>query len=245
MTTQELPIMPKTYKYEKVAAAIRDFIGSSLSPFDALPSERELMAQYGVSRMTVRQAIAILADEGLVYNVHGSGTYVGSSDLVYKTPKLTSFSEDMANRGYKATSRILALSREHADEGIARSLGIPPGSECTHIRRLRLADNKPMAMEDVYLPRTVLDIEHFQLGESLYQQLSAGGHDIVRADQEIKAITLDADSARLLDVAPNAAALLVTRVGSTRKGHLIEFARTIYRSDRYTFQLAVTREPEK
>ncbi len=243
MTEQEQLNMPRTYKYEKVAVAIRDFIGSSLSPFDALPSERELMAQYGVSRMTVRQAIAILADEGLVYNVHGSGTYVGSSDLVYKTPKLTSFTEDMANRGFTASSRILALSRDQADEGIARSLGIPSGSECTHIRRLRLADNKPMAIEDVYLPRTVLDIEQFQLGESLYQQLSAGGHDIVRADQEIKAVTLDADSARLLDVAPNAAALLVTRVGSSRKGHLIEFARTIYLSDRYTFQRADTREP--
>ena len=233
------------HKYETVAAGIRATIAASLAPHDVLPSERELMTVYGVSRMTVRQAIASLAEEGRVYNIHGSGTYVGSADLFLKTPKLTSFTEDMTSRGYTASSRVLALSSVRATDEIARSLTVPVGSECTHLRRLRLADDNPMAIEDVYLPRGILGLEDFNLTESLYSQLDRAGHGLYRAEQEIQAITLDAEQAGLLEVEPGTAALAVTRVSSSRRGQLIEFGRTIYRADRYTFQLAVTRESDK
>lgn len=230
------------HKYETVATGIREIISQSLVPHDALPSERELMAMYGVSRMTVRAAIAKLIDEGRVYNVHGSGTYVGSIDLFSKTPKLTSFTEDMTSRGYAASSRPLALSRIEANEDIAGRLGVPVGTECTHLRRLRLADNNPMAIEDVYLPHTVLEIEHLHLDQSLYAQLAEAGHDVYRAEQEIQAITLNDEDSRLLAVPGGSAALRVERVSSSRRGQLIEFASTIYRADRYTFHIAVTRD---
>ena len=233
------------HKYETVAAGIRDTIAASLRPHDALPSERDLMSVYGVSRMTVRRAIAKLVDEGRVYNIHGSGTYVGSTDLFLKTPKLTSFTEDMMSRGFAASSRVLALTSVRATGEIARSLNISVESECTHIRRLRLADENPMAIEDVYLPREVLALEDFKLAESLYSQLDHAGHELHRAEQEIQAITLDDEQSRLLGVDPGTAALSVTRVSSSRRGQLIEYARTIYRADRYTFQLAVTKESEK
>ncbi|AMB58001.1 GntR family transcriptional regulator [Microterricola viridarii] len=230
------------HKYETVASGIREIIDASLVAHDALPSERELMSRYSVSRMTVRAAIAKLADEGLVYNVHGSGTYVGSKDLFLKTPKLTSFTEDMTSRGYVASSRPLALSRIDADEEIARHLGVPVDTECTHLRRLRLADNNPMAIEDVYLPRTVLEIEHLHLDQSLYEQLTEAGHEVYRAEQEIQAITLSEEDSRILGVPSGSAALSVERVSSSRRGQLIEFARTIYRADRYSFHIAVTRD---
>jgi GntR family transcriptional regulator len=230
------------HKYEIVAAGVRGIISQSLAPHDALPSERELMAMYGVSRMTVRAAIARLVDEGRVYNVHGSGTYVGSIDLFAKTPKLTSFTEDMTSRGYVPSSRVLALSRMEADQDVAMRLGIPVATECTYLRRLRLADNNPMAIEDVYLPRAVLDIEHLHLDQSLYAQLARSGHEVYRAEQEIQAITLNKEDSRLLAVPVGSAALRVERVSSSRRGQLIEFARTIYRADRYNFHIAVTRD---
>lgn len=122
------------HKYETVAAGIRGTIAASLAPHDAVPPERELVAIYGVSRMTVRQAIAKLVDEGRVYNIHGSGTYVGSADLFLKSLKLTSFTEDMMSRGYAASSRVLMLTSEPANAEIARLLNIPIEHECTHIR---------------------------------------------------------------------------------------------------------------
>lgn len=230
------------HKYETVANGIREIISHSLTPHDGLPSERELMATYGVSRMTVRAAIARLVDEGLVYNVQGAGTYVGSIDLFSKTPKLTSFTEDMASRGYMASSRALAVSRIEADASVAARLGIAVGAECTYLRRLRLADNSPMAIEDVFVPRTVLELEHVQLDRSLYEQLARSGHEVFRAEQEIQAIKLSDEDSQLLEVPGGSAALRVQRVSSSRRGQLIEFARTIYRSDRYSFNLAVTRE---
>jgi GntR family transcriptional regulator len=216
-----------------------------MAPHDALPSERDLMAVYGVSRMTVRQAISRLVEEGRVYNVHGSGTYVGSADIFSKTPKLTSFTEDMISRGYSPSSRVLELARAKTPEDVARALGITVESETTHIRRLRLADGNPIAIEDVYLPGDVLDIESFDLSSYLYEQLRATGDEGYRAAQEIKAITLGEEDSRLLDVPPGSAALAVSRVSSSRRGQLIEYARTTYRGDRYSFQLAVTRDAEK
>ncbi|WP_341933529.1 GntR family transcriptional regulator [Microbacterium sp. LWO14-1.2] len=230
------------HKYEEVAASIRESIAQSMSPHDALASERELMAIHGVSRMTVRKAIATLVDEGRVYNVHGSGTYVGSADIFSKTPKLTSFTEDMISRGSVPSSRVLELARVDAPDAVAAALGLAAGAEVTHIRRLRLADDVPIAIEDVYVPVSVLAIESLNLGASLYEQLREAGHDVFRAEQEIKAITLTDQESQLLEVPAAEAALAVTRVSSSRRGQLIEFARTIYRSDRYTFQLAVTRD---
>ncbi|MEN0022415.1 MAG: GntR family transcriptional regulator [Microbacterium sp.] len=230
------------HKYEEVAASIRESIAQSMSPHDALASERELMAIHGVSRMTVRKAIATLVDEGRVYNVHGSGTYVGSADIFSKTPKLTSFTEDMISRGSVPSSRVLELARVDAPDAVAAALGLAAGDEVTHIRRLRLADDVPIAIEDVYVPVSVLAIESLNLGASLYEQLREAGHDVFRAEQEIKAITLTEQESQLLEVPAAEAALAVTRVSSSRRGQLIEFARTIYRSDRYTFQLAVTRD---
>lgn len=230
------------HKYEEVAASIRESIAQSMAPHDALASERELMVIHGVSRMTVRKAIATLVDEGRVYNVHGSGTYVGSADIFSKTPKLTSFTEDMISRGAVPSSRVLELARIDAPDGVAAALGLSPAAQTTHIRRLRLADDVPIAIEDVYVPVSVLEIESLNLGASLYEQLRNAGHDVYRAEQEIKAITLSPQESQLLEVAPGEAALSVTRVSSSRRGQLIEFARTTYRADRYTFQLAVTRD---
>ncbi len=233
------------HKYEEVAAAIRAMIASSLGAHDALPSERELMELHRVSRVTVRAAIARLIDEGLVYNIHGSGTYVGSREIFSKSPKLTSFTEDMMSRGFTASSRVLAAYVVDADEELGRKLAIDVGAPCTVLRRLRLADGMPMAIEEVFIPRSILDLDQLRLGKSLYAQLATLGHEIIRSEQEITATELDDDQCTLLEVPTGSAALCVLRVSSSRQGRLIEFARDIYRADRYSFRLAVTRDESK
>lgn len=230
------------HKYATVAEGIRATIAASLSPHDALPSERDLMEVYGVSRMTVRAAIARLIDEGLVYNVHGSGTYVGSRDIFSKSPRLTSFTEDMASRGFTASSRVLAAAVVQADEDTARRLAIPTGTDCTSLKRLRLADDIPIAIEEVWLPASLLPLDNLDLGASLYAHLATRGYEVIRAEQEVSAIALDDAQCRLLDVPSGSPALCVTRVSSSFHGKLVEFARDIYRADRYSFHMAVTRD---
>lgn len=237
-----IPAGPRVHKYETVSAGIRQLIETSLKPHDALPSERELMSTYGVSRMTVRAAIAKLHDEGRIYNIHGSGTFVGSMASFTRTRRLTSFTEDMSDRGYVASSKVLAVARVNASADIAKALGIHDGAECSHLRRLRLADGNPMAIEDVYLPESFVPLESLRLDESLYVQLAALGLAVFRAEEDIRAINLNEADSALLEVSPASAALQVERVGSSKKGQLVEFARTIYRADRYNFRFAVTRD---
>lgn len=231
-----------THKYEVVAQGIRETIKSSMAAHEALPSERDLMSIYHVSRMTVRAAIARLIDEGRVYNIHGSGTYVGSRDIFSKSPKLTSFTEDMISRGYAPSARILAAAVISADEEVARRLNLSKGDECTVLKRLRLADHSPIAIEEVVLPARVLPLERLDLGASLYAQLAALGFEVLRAEQEIEAVVLSSDQSELLEVQEGSAALRVTRVSSSRHGQLVEYARDIYRADRYSFHMAVTRD---
>lgn len=211
-------------------------------PHDALPSERDLAEQFKVSRMTVRAAIGKLVSEGRVYNIQGSGTYVGSKDIFSKAPRLTSFTEDMAARGFTPSSKVISARRVAADRLVSQRLGIDEGDQCTHIRRLRLADGDPMAFEDVYIPATVLPLEDFQLSGSLYAQLAQAGYDVFRSEQEVTSVIVEGEEAAFLDVPTGSAALCVTRVSSTHHGKLVEFGRTHYRADRYSFRFAVTRE---
>ncbi len=229
------------HKYEIVADGIMKTITETLSPHQALPSERELVAVYNVSRMTVRAAIAKLIQQGRVYNVQGAGTFVGSMDIS-KTPRLTSFTEDMVSRGFVPSSRVLGAWLTEANTPIARHLGIEPGDECTHLRRLRLASASPMALEDVYVPRSVLDLADLDLGRSLYEQLAEAGLEVYRAEQEIRSVALNNEDSFLLEVSPGTPALCVERVSCSQRGKTIEFAQTLYRSDRYSFHFAITRD---
>jgi GntR family transcriptional regulator len=230
-----------THKYEIVAEGITKTITESLSPNEALPSERELMSVYNVSRMTVRAAIAKLVEQGRVYNVHGAGTFVGSMDIS-KSPRLTSFTEDMVSRGLVPSSRILGAWLDQADNNVAERLGIAPGSDCTRLKRLRLADGHPMALEDVHIPREVLALTDLDLGRSLYEQLEEAGCEIYRATQDIRAVTLDSEDSRLLEVPDGSSALCVERLTCSRRHKPIEFARTLYRADRYSFRFVVMRD---
>ena len=232
------------HKYEVLATDLRSLV-ATMSAHEPLPSERDLMVRYGVSRATVRQAIGRLVDEGRLYNVHGSGTFAGSNDLFTKSPKLTSFTEDMRSRGFEPSSRVLSVSSVRASATTVAMLQLDADEKCTQIRRLRLADGHPMALEEVTIPARFLEVEDFDMTASLYEQFAARDLDVYRAEQEVQAVSADSATADLLGLAAGGACLHVTRVGSTRRGLLVEHGQTWYRGDRYSFQFAVTREHEK
>ncbi len=228
-------------KYELLAETLTERI-AAMMPHQVLPTERELTKEFGVSRMTVRQAIARLVTQGLVYNIQGSGTYVAHPDVVAKTLRLTSFSEDMRQRGLVPASRILAHGAVAASGDIARHLDVPAGQELVAIRRLRLADDKPMALESVLIRSDIADWSRISVWDSLYEQLAAQGVLVTRATQSVDAVNLDHTQARHLDQAVGAAALRVTRVSYSDRGLAVEHAETIYRADRYSFEIVVSRE---
>ena len=227
-------------KYEALAAVLEERI-QSMEAHQALPTEREMLGEFHVSRATVRQAIQLLIQKGLLYNVQGSGTYVANRAVVSKTLHLTGFSEDMRLRGLEPASEVIDLGTATANGEMATKLHVAEGTPLLQIRRLRLADQVPMALEQVFLVASMVNGVELDGRGSLYDQLRENGVTVWRAAQSIDAVNLDAEQAHHLEQAVGAAALRVRRVSFSDRGDAFEYAETIYRGDRYNFDIVVGR----
>jgi GntR family transcriptional regulator len=229
-------------KYEVLREHLRHDIQAGMQPHDALPSERELMARYDVSRMTVREALTRLADEGLVYRVQGSGTFVADPDTITKSLSLTSFSEDIQARRMVPGSRPVLAENIEADVNVAHDLALSPGAPVLHLERVRTADDVPMCLENVWLPLAIVgDGIDLETPDSLYERLEAIGAGPERADQTIRATVVDSRVAKLLGVPAHSPALLVSRVTYDGQGRAVERGNSVYRADRYDFKVSVSR----
>lgn len=208
-----------------------------------LPPERELAEQMGVARQTLRRALEELENEGLLNRRQGAGTFVNPQGWV-KPLLLRSFSEDMRSRGLVPSSAILGTSTQRADAKVALKLKVAPGTPVFEIRRLRLASGEPMAIEWACLPQSRLPgFDPASLAtQSLYEVLERDyGVQIRNAAQEIGATVVTEQEAELLDVAPFSPALLVERQVLALDGEPIEYGKTLYRADRYRFEVNVGR----
>ncbi len=203
----------------------------------ALPSERDLALQLGVSRVTVRQALSLLTAQGLLERRRGSGTFILPKRIEHPLGTLTSFSEDMRARGLTPGARILDFSLNQATPQEAMTLGLGATSRVYRIRRLRTADGAPLAVESSVLPEErvgALSAEGLT-DQSLYALLMLRKLLPVRALRHLRAVNADQAHAALLDVRPGAALLMTERVSWTAQGHPIEMASAHYRGDRYDF----------
>ncbi|MER3400992.1 MAG: hypothetical protein C4313_07660 [Thermoflexus sp.] len=205
-----------------------------------LPSERVLAQWFAVNRLTVRQALRELIAQGYLYARFGRGTFVAARPVHQPLQWLTSFTEDMAARGMKASSRVLAREIRPAPADIAARLGIAPGAEVVRLERLRLADGEPMAIETAFLPHArcpgllAFDFSRCSLYEVLRKHF---GLRLDRAEQVLRAVVLPAREARLLGVSRGAPAFLLERTTFLDSGEAIEFVRSFYRGDRYQFRV--------
>ena len=220
--------------YRQVTAAIRDAItGRQLRPNDALPPERELAELFGVSRITVRKAIRELVGEGVLDTQHGSGTFVRAK-VEKNFAQLNSFSEEMKSRGLVPSSRWLSRSSGNVRPEEALTLRASPGTPVYRFKRVRLADDEPMSIEQTTILASCLasadEVEH-----SLYAALRKTGNHPVRALQRLSALLLNEEQASMLGAAAGAAGLLVERVGFNADGVAIEYSQSFYRGDTYDF----------
>lgn len=220
--------------YQQLQRALREAIEQGeLGPDDALPSERQLATELGISRITVRKAIDGLADEGLLVRRQGSGNFVGSR-IEKNFAKLTSFSEDMRARGRVPSSQWLKRAEGQVTPDEAMRLALSPGASVYRFHRLRFADDEPMALEVCTIAASALpSVDAVQ--DSLYEALERAGNRPVRALQRLRAQLLDKEQARLLQAEPGDAGLVVERVGYLRDGRAIELSRSFYRGDTYDF----------
>jgi GntR family transcriptional regulator len=210
-----------------------------------LPPERELSERFAVARETLRRCLRELEQDGLLERRQGAGTFVSGQPVV-KQLQLMSFSEEMRERGLIPSSEVLSIKPLGADARLASKLKLRPGAPLLELRRLRLADDEPMALETVFLVRERLpefDPEVLRTG-SLYELLMQKfGLQIRSAQQQVQATVLNEEEAELLEVPPFSPSLLVERLVMTSGGEIVEFARSLYRADRYRFEVNVMRAP--
>ncbi len=200
---------------------------------EALPSERDLATALGVSRVTVRNALALLVKDGLLVQRPGAGTYV-SFRFEQPLSKLTGFTEDMLSRGKKPTVKWLDRSSGIASPEEALALRLSPGAHVSRLYRIRFADGVPLCLERAVLPRKILP-NPGTLEFSLYVELEKRGLRPVRALQKLRAQLVEGESAQLLQVRSGSACLYIERCSFAEDGREIEFVRSIYRGDSYDF----------
>jgi GntR family transcriptional regulator len=232
--------------YVQIKEYIRQNILSGVYPPDSrIPSERQLAEQFGVSRLTVKNALDELAQEGLLHTRVGKGTFVSASKINQELHTLSSFTEEMLRRGQHPSSRVLSTGIMAADEEVARALQIEPGTKVVVMKRVRLADNQPVALETTTLVAAlcpaILEKHDFSC-ESLYRVLSEEyGLRMVHAQQTIEARHATHHEVEALKIEPHIPILGITRVTYNEQDQPVEYARSAYRGDRYKFNAILRR----
>jgi GntR family transcriptional regulator len=218
---------------QALRARLRELVAAA-HPGDRLPSERDLSRRFGAARMTVRGATDALVAEGLVARRQGSGTYVLAPPVV-RFLGLTSFTQDMRDRGLVASSRMLAFEPSTADDETAARLRVPVGEPVDRFTRLRLGSGEPMAIETVTIPASLVPgLAPTDLDGSLYELLATRYR--VRpssADVTIEPALPDATTRALLGIADDQACLVLRMTDLDHRGRVVMVADCTYRGDRY------------
>ena len=201
-----------------------------------VPTERELAERLHTSRTTVRQALAALELDGKLERVQGRGTFVAEPKRVL-VRQLTSYTQDLRAQGLTASTEILSITQERADGAVAKALNLRPGTRVHRVERLRGVSGEPLAHDVAYLvgplPRLRQELER---RGSLYQTLrEAYGVRLARVEDLVETVLADPDEAALLSVDVGLPMLLIHRTGWDVEDRPVEFTRTIFRGDRFSF----------
>ena len=213
---------------------------------DAIPSERQLSVDLGVSRLTVRAALDDLAREGYLVRRRGAGTFVSEPKIAQELT-MTSFTDDMRRRGMRPSSRTLELRVTPAGARLGRLLHVSPSEPVVVATRLRLADGESMAIETIHVRErhvpglTAADLEQ----QSFYELLrDRYGLVIVGGTQTIEPTVTDEDESSALGVPLHSPAFRFERVTHSESGEIVEFVESVYRGDRYRLVTSLSRPPE-
>ncbi|MQA85552.1 MAG: UTRA domain-containing protein [Streptosporangiales bacterium] len=231
-------------KYVVIAEALRRRC-RALPPGSKLPPESELALEFGVSRMTLRQAVQRLVEEEMVDRIAGRGTYVRRPPLA-KGPTLTSFTEDMRARGLRPSSRLVGWARTAAPAEVARALALAPGDAVLAVERLRSADDEPVCLELAHLPARLEPLLGAgDLEGSLYEALLRIGVRVTAGTRRVHAVALTPREAMLLGRPAGSPGLEVVHLVRDQRRRPIEYARSLYRPDRYELVAEIFREPHE
>jgi GntR family transcriptional regulator len=232
---------PDLPRYLTIEHALRAEI-AGLQPDDPLPTEAELCRRFGVSRMTAREGIRRLVDQGLLYRVRGRGSFVARAPVHRQPGRLLSFSQEMRARGLRPSSRVLEIAQKVAEPDEARSLELAQGKLVIVIRRERLADESPMALERSLLVPDCAAVLGADLEQgSLHAALEKLGRTPTVARGAITPQAATAADAAAFDVPHGTPLLVETRIVYDADNTPIELTETRYSPTRYILDVELSR----
>jgi GntR family transcriptional regulator len=233
-------------RYYEIEQTLRARI-ATLDPDSPLPSDAQLCEEFGVSRMTARNAVQRLVQEGLVYRLPGKGTYVAGSGAHREASNLITFSKEMLRRGRTPSSRLLERESRPATELEQRRLQLPEGSSVVSVRRIRLADNEPVAIEHAVLCPEATDavLEADLESGSLHEALVAGGFVPARGHATIGSEPAEPEEAQLLHVPSGWPLLVERRLIVDQEAKPLELTESRYASGRYALDVDFVVEREE
>lgn len=203
-----------------------------------LPSERDLADDYEVSRMTLRQAITLLVEEGILERRVGSGTYVASHRVQEKMRGTTSFTEIVRSQGKSPSSQVVSYQRKPANETEIEQLQLKPSDYVVRMERVRYADNVPLVFEVASIPEKLIrEFKREDITEHFFQTLTDNGYEIGKSQQTIYAKNASERVANYLKVPKNHAVLALTQVSYFTDGRPFEYVHSQYVGDRFEFYL--------
>lgn len=231
--------------YARIRHALRDeILGGCHAPGGRVPSESELCERFAASRITVRQALAELQREGLIYTLHGKGSFVSRPKAFQNVGALRGFAEQMGEMGYEVLNQLIGLQHKPADARVAAQLKLEEGDTVTEIRRVRLLNREPVSLEVTWVPQT--------LGRRL-SQADLTTRDIFlilendcevplgHADLALDAVQADAATADALRVTPGSPLLRIERLTHDVHGHPVDYEFLYFRGDTFQYRFRVDR----
>ena len=218
---------------EQIESAIHD---GQLRPGDRITNEVALADQLGLSRPTMRQAIQMLVDKGLLVRKRGVGTQVVNAPI-RRTVELTSLYDDLSRSGLRPTTQVLGLDLVVPDERTTEVLNLQADERVWQVRRLRTADGEPLALMCNLVPESVTDLGQVDLATTgLYEHFRSRAINLRVAHQMIGARVVDAAEAKLLGGRRGDPVLTMQRTSYDDKGRAVEHGQHLYRPDRYAYE---------
>lgn len=232
-------------RYRQIINYYADRIDSGkLVEGEQMPTEGEICALFNVSRITVRQALDELSRTGRIAKIQGRGSFVAARKTDLQLNHLLGFSEEMRQQGFVPSTRIVEKAVLRPNEQVASGLNISSAQQVLYILRVRCANDVPTAVEAVHIPfHRFPTLEQHDLTSSLYSLLYENfGLQAGSATQSIQAGKAKRRDAELLDMRPGDPVLNITRISYDMDGQPFEYVVSVYRGDRYIFNVTLNRE---
>jgi len=232
-------------------AQIKDILRSRIldgtyQPHQQMPSESDMITGFGVSRITVRQALSDLQNEGLIFRIHGKGTFVSKPKAFQDLGRLQGFGEAMRQMGYETYSKVVSIRSMRPTAQVQERLQLTKNARVTELQRLRFLNREPISLDVTYVPVSIgvrLAKEDLATRDVFVILENDYGMSLGHADLQIGSTLADEGLAAQLRVQEGSPVLVIERTTHTSDGRPIDYEHLFYRGDAFQYKVRVDRAP--